>query len=168
MTVPPQSIPRGQSPSLLRDLDQPFPFNVRFQHNQFRLEFYDTSSPQSYVLLRPAVIVLCYSIGDIPSLRSVQSKWKHMVETHFNYDESLPVILLGLQRDVRSIEDYGGTVKLKAANGDEEREGLTARTFVYPQEALMAAQEMRLDRYCECSALTGEVSRSLDRLGFES
>lgn len=81
------------------------------------------------------------------------------MEKHFNYDESLPVILLGLGRDVREKEDYGGRVKRMA----EEREGdeveLMGRRFVYPQEGLKVAQGMRCDVYCECSALTGEVSR---------
>lgn len=129
----------------LRDLDQPFAFNMRLYNRPYRFEFYDTASPTNYTLLKPSVIILCYNIGDPDSLLSVRKKWKLAVETHFNYDESLPVIVLGLQRDVRSKRsDYDGKI--------DDR-----RTFVYPQEALRAAQEMRCDRYCECSALTGEV-----------
>lgn len=59
-----------------------------------------------------------------------------MVETHFNYDESIPVIMLGLKRDLR-------------------REGVEG--MVFPQEGVNTAQEMRCDRYCECSAVTGEL-----------
>jgi len=84
-----------------------------------------------------------------------------MVEMHFNYDESLPVIVLGLKRDVRSKEDYDGKVRMIHSDvdtvNDESGASLNGRTFVYPQEALRVAQEMRCDRYCECSALTGEV-----------
>lgn len=82
------------------------------------------------------------------------------MEKHFNYDESLPVILLGLMRDVRQKEDYGGRVKKMASvsdQEDEDRQVLNGRTFVYPQEGVRIAQEMRCDLYCECSAISGEV-----------
>ncbi|QIW97184.1 hypothetical protein AMS68_002702 [Peltaster fructicola] len=145
----------GQQLPQLRDSDQPFPFYIRFQRMQLRLEFYDNDFPENYTLLRPAVIVLCFAISDPASLQSVQTKWKYVVETHFNYNESIPVVLLGLKRDVRSREDYAGTVK-------PLKDGPNGRSFIYPQEGLQVAQEMRIDRFCECSALTGEV-RELSR-----
>lgn len=113
-------------------------FDIRFARKNVRLEFYDTASPTSYLLLKPAVIVLCYSIGDRDSLTSVHTTWKHTVETHFNYDEMIPVILVGLKRDLRRA-------------GDPQ--------IIYPQEGLGIAQQMRCDRYCECSALTSELCR---------
>lgn len=51
--------------------------------------------------------------------------------------DSLPVIVLGLKRDLRSEDDPNG--------------------IIYPQEAYQAAQAMRADRYVECSAVTGEL-----------
>lgn len=45
----------------------------------------------------------------------------------------MPVMLLGLKRDLRTVDN------------------------VHPQEALRVAAEMRCDRYAECSALTGEL-----------
>lgn len=85
------------------------------------------------------------------------------MEEHFNYDESLPVIVLGLQRDIRTKEDYGGQVRTMAADAESgaDTAALNGRTFVYPQEGLRVAQEMRTDRYCECSALTGELCREV-------
>ncbi|KAK5175822.1 uncharacterized protein LTR77_000962 [Saxophila tyrrhenica] len=142
----------------LRDLDQPFPFHIRLYNRPYRFEFSDTASPTNYTLLRPALIILCYSIAIPSSLANIQKYWKEVVERHFNYDESLPVILLGLGRDVRQKEDYGGRVKRLADEGEGEETGLVGRGFVYPQEGLRVAQEMRCDVYCECSALTGEVS----------
>lgn len=144
---------------VLRDLDQPFPFNIRMYNRPYRFEFYDTASPQNYTLLRPAVVILCYSIASPESLKSVHTHWKTLVEKHFNYNELLPVILLGLKRDVRTKEDYGGSVRPAAEGGaaSDDQQPLHGRTFVYPQEALRIAQEMRCDRYCECSAETGEV-----------
>lgn len=154
MTLSNRALAPGQQLPVLRDLDQPFPFDIRFSRMQLRMELYDTASPENYTLLRPAVIVLCFAINDPNSLRSVKTKWKHIVETHFNYNESIPVILLGLKRDARSREDYLGTVK--PLNGGSSS---TGRSCVYPQEGLHVAQEMRIDRFCECSALTGEVSK---------
>ena len=83
------------------------------------------------------------------------------METHFNDDDILPVVLLGLKRDVRGRDDYDGSVK-PAIDGteSENQQPINGRKFVYPQEALGIAQKMRCDRYCECSAMTGEVSSS--------
>lgn len=128
-------------------------------NRDYRFEFYDTASAENYTLLRPAVVILCYSISDPQSLKNVRTHWKPMVETHFNDNDSTPVILLGLKRDIRSEEDYGGSVKPAAGNAEsEDHQPLNGREFVYPQEALSVAQGMRCDRYCECSAVTGEVS----------
>ena len=125
---------------MLKDLEQPFIFDIRFGRRSFRLEFFDTSSPTSYTLLKPNVIILCYAIPDRASLSSVHANWKYIVETHFNYDETLPVILLGLKRDLRR-------------EGDPD--------VVFPHEALGIAQAIRCDRYCECSALTGELCKEV-------
>ena len=124
----------------MRDFDQPFVFDLRGRTQPYRLEFYDTSSPTNYTLLRPNLIILCYSITSLDSLDSLKTKWKTIVESHFNYDESLPVMVLGLKRDLR-------------------REGVDG--MVFPQEALRVAAEMRCDRYCECSAVTGELCKEV-------
>ncbi|KAK5134550.1 hypothetical protein LTR08_006335 [Meristemomyces frigidus] len=152
---------------LLRPLDQPYPFNISLYARPYRFTFSTPASPTHYTLLRPAVLILCYSIADPASLANLRTKWKPLVETHFNHDEALPVIVLGLQRDVRERADYDGRVRQprpelnamgQGDEGDEDMQVLNGRPFVYPQEALRVAQEMRCDRYCECSALTGEVT----------
>ncbi|KAI7529196.1 hypothetical protein KC331_g15343 [Hortaea werneckii] len=157
---------------VLRDLDQPFPFDIRMYNRPYRFEFSDTASPTNYTLLRPAVIVLGYSIADPASLANLQTNWIRIAEDHFNPDDSIPIIVLGLQRDVRGREDYRGSVRPSAAHSppsisepitDEDPGSvpLNPRNFTYPQEALRIAQEMRCDRYCECSALTGELFREV-------
>lgn len=145
----------------LRDLDQPFSFNIRLHDQPYQLQFYDTASPRNYTLLTPSIIILCYSIAEPGSLASVRDYWKKLVETQFNYDERLPVILLGLMRDVRQKEDYDGKVRRMDQGGISESDVLNGRQIVYPQEAVRVAQEMRCDRYCECSAITGDVSPAL-------
>lgn len=52
----------------LHDEDQPFLFDISFQKGKFRFEFYDTASPQSWQLLRPDVVVICYDISQRLSL----------------------------------------------------------------------------------------------------
>ena len=142
------SLPPGELPQL-RDLDQPHVFDIRLYNRQFRFEFYDTSSPTNYTLLHPHFVILCYDISSRSSLEALTGRWKWEVESHFNYDESLPVMVLGLKRDLRK----EWTEEEKSANGKGES--------VMPQEALGLAQSMRVDRYAECSALTGELCKEV-------
>ena len=55
----------------------------------------------------------------------------------FVRSDGLPVVILGLKRDLRSETDPNG--------------------IIYPQEAYQVAQTLRADRYVECSAVTGEL-----------
>lgn len=55
-------------------------------------------------------------------------------------------MVLGLKRDLRTEWEDGQD---------------PAERSVMPQEALRVAQEMRCDRYAECSALTGELCREV-------
>lgn len=140
MTLGSRPTSSGATLPQLHDLEQPFVFDIKLYNRPYRFEFYDTASPTNYTLLQPQVIILCYDISDRASLTSLHTRWKHVVETHFNYDEMLPVIMLGLKRDLR-------------------REGVEG--MVFPQEAIRIAQEMRCDKYCECSALTGELCKEV-------
>ena len=55
--------------------------------------------------------------------------------------EEIPVLLLGLKRDLRSETDPNG--------------------IIYPQEGYRVAQELRCDKYMECSAVTGELVKEV-------
>ncbi|KAF8863984.1 P-loop containing nucleoside triphosphate hydrolase protein [Acephala macrosclerotiorum] len=128
----------SQTPlDLLRDGDQPFIFEIKFFNRPYRFSFYDTASPENWTLLTPDVIVLCYDISSRLSLINVQRVWAKEVKRVFTVTTELPVLLLGLKRDLRSEEDPNG--------------------IMYPQEAHRIAQQMRCDRYLECSAVTGEL-----------
>ncbi|KAK2598120.1 hypothetical protein QQS21_005752 [Conoideocrella luteorostrata] len=122
---------------LLRDIDQPFVFNINLGGGRFRLEFSDTSSPDNWRLLDPDVIVICYDISQRLSLINMKRYWVDEVKKTFKKADTLPVVILGLKRDLRSEKDPNG--------------------IIYPQEAYQVAQTMRADRYVECSAVTGEL-----------
>ncbi|KFA67088.1 hypothetical protein S40285_02968 [Stachybotrys chlorohalonatus IBT 40285] len=143
---------------LLRDFDQPFNFDIKLSPTEYRLHFYDTSSPENWRLLDPDVVIICYDIsqrlslinmkryvGAVSALPSVACllidirKWIDEVKKSFTRIDRLPIIVLGLKRDLRSETDPNGVI--------------------YPNEAYQLAQTMRVDRYVECSAVTGELIR---------
>ncbi|CAF9920949.1 hypothetical protein IMSHALPRED_005051 [Imshaugia aleurites] len=128
--------PTAPSPPLLRDLDQPFAWDISIYNRRYRFEFHDTASPTHYTLLSPDFIILCYDISDRRSLANVQHVWWKRVMQSYSRDRTdIPVMLLGLKRDLR-----------------KEEPGV-----IFPQEGLRVAQELRCDRYAECSAVTGEL-----------
>jgi Ras family protein A len=138
----------GQLP-LLRDLDQPFVFDIKMYNRPYRFEFFDTASPQNYTLIRPDVLVLCYDISRRETLYSLKTNWKGTIDGHFNLDEKVPVVVVGLKRDLRK------EWKL------EDQQARVLSQSVMPEEGLRVAQEMRTDRYAECSALTGELCQEV-------
>ncbi|KAH6971742.1 P-loop containing nucleoside triphosphate hydrolase protein [Ilyonectria sp. MPI-CAGE-AT-0026] len=122
---------------ILRDIDQPFLFEIKVGQRKLRFEFFDTSSPDNWRLLDPDAIVICYDISQRLSLINMQRYWINECKTAFKRFDALPVIVLGLKRDLRSEKDPNG--------------------IIYPQEAYQISQAMRADRYVECSAVTGEL-----------
>ncbi|KAK4455714.1 GTP-binding protein RHO4 [Podospora aff. communis PSN243] len=128
----------GQAPiQLLRDMDQPFVFDIRSRKGQYRFEFYDTGSPDSWRLLEPDLVVICFDISHRPSLLNIQQLWVREFRSTFAAGDSLPLLVLGLKRDLRSEDD--------------------PNEIIYPQEAYGLAQQIRADKYMECSAVTGEL-----------
>ncbi|KAM0796687.1 P-loop containing nucleoside triphosphate hydrolase protein, partial [Usnea florida] len=93
-------------PALLRDHDQPFIWHIRLYNRFYRFAFYDTACPEPhYTALAPDFVVLCYDIGDRRSLVNVQQVWfRRMVESYMRDREDIPVMLLGLKRDLRREE----------------------------------------------------------------
>ncbi|ETI25741.1 hypothetical protein G647_02515 [Cladophialophora carrionii CBS 160.54] len=95
---------------------------------------------------RPSFAIIAFSIPHRESLHNAQYYWRKQLSLHYHdLEHTMPVMLLGLKRDERTeerLEDESGSGRFKC---------------VMPQEGLQAAQEMRCDRYAECSALTGEL-----------
>lgn len=140
-------------------MDQPFIFEIKAGSKRYRLEFSDTSSPENWRTLDPTAVVVCYDISQRLSLINMQRyvsfapfvddtcghkqlteppwQWLPEVKKAFQKIDVMPVIVLGLKRDLRSTKDPNG--------------------LILPNEAYQVAQEMRADRYVECSAVTGEL-----------
>lgn len=57
---------------MLRDIDQPFLFEIKVGQRKLRFEFFDTSSPDNWRLLDPDAIVICYDISQRLSLINMQ------------------------------------------------------------------------------------------------
>ncbi|KAL5347431.1 hypothetical protein ACLOAV_007743 [Pseudogymnoascus australis] len=121
----------------LRDGDQPFTYDIKFCNRPFRFQLYDTASPENWKLLQPDVVVLCFDISQRLSMIHMQRYWINETIKTFMQGRELPIIVLGLKRDLRSEDDLNG--------------------IIYPQESYRIAQEMRCDKYIECSAVTGEL-----------
>lgn len=143
--LPPYELPK------LRDSDQPYAFDISLYGRPYRIQFYDTASPTNYTLLHPSFVILCYDISSRASLFSLATTWLPIVNKHFNYDENLPVMVLGLKRDLRKQWTLPEVGPDKTGKGDS----------VMPHEGVQTAQRMLCDHYAECSALTGELCREV-------
>ncbi|KAI4114174.1 MAG: hypothetical protein LQ345_005007 [Seirophora villosa] len=138
---------------VLHDLDQPFIFDISMYNRPYRFEFFDTASPENYTLLEPDLILLCYDITDRRSLINIQEVWRKEVTRHHRRDgEDVPLMVLGLKRDARVEEEgiiYPQEVSVAV---------LTLQNYLTKlRQGFRIAQEMRCDRYCECSAISGEL-----------
>lgn len=69
--------------------------------------------------------------------RSNHLQWANEAKAAFPSRDVLPLLVLGLKRDLRSEDDPNGVI--------------------YPQEGYQTAQALRADKYMECSAATGEL-----------
>jgi len=90
----------------------------------------------------PDFTIIAFSVSSRESLHNAQFYWRKQLSMHYHDQEhNMPVMLLGLKRDERT--------ENRLEDGSFE--------CVMPQEAYRVAQEMRCDRYAECSAVTGEL-----------
>ncbi|KAL4998303.1 P-loop containing nucleoside triphosphate hydrolase protein [Aspergillus recurvatus] len=143
----------GNEPiDLFRDSDQPFVYEINFSKKSFTLEIYDTANPnQHWTSLKPDVVLLAFDISNRATLEGLKG-WRSDVIRYFQRGEGerIPVMMVGLKRDLR-----------------KEGEGI-----IYPQETYRIAQELRCDRYAECSAVTGELMtqtfEDLARLAYQT
>lgn len=71
-------------------------------NRHYLFSFYDTASPTHYTLLVPDFVILCYDINSRPSLVNARQVWfKLLVESYMRDRDDIPIMLLGLKRDLR-------------------------------------------------------------------
>lgn len=79
---------------------------MRTHKRHYRFEFYDTAAPDNYTLLNPDFVIICYAIDDRRSLTNAQQVWrKNATRIYMRDRDDIPVMLLGLKRDLRVEED---------------------------------------------------------------
>jgi len=111
------------------------------------MNLWDTAGQEDYDKLRPLsypqtdAFMLCYSTVDPTSLRNVKHKWLPELRAHC---PDAHIVLVGTKTDLRGNEKV--MQKLQELN-EQPISWQTGEAF---------AQEEKLDKYCECSALTQE------------
>ncbi|KIW10623.1 hypothetical protein PV08_11587 [Exophiala spinifera] len=122
----------------------PLAFDVKLFNRPYRFRIHPSTSTLFIDAFppKPAFTIIAFSISSRESLHNAQYYWRKQLSMHYDeLEHEMPVMLLGLKRDERT---------------EDRREDGTFEC-VMPQEGLRAAQEMRCDRYAECSAVTGEL-----------
>jgi len=117
--------------------------DCRVDGKAVQLALWDTAGQEEYERLRPLsyskanVILIGFAIDQPDSLQNARSKWSDEVS---RYCPFVPVILVGLKKDLRNNSPDGGN----------------RRNFVQPVHGEEVARLIGAKKYLECSALTGE------------
>jgi len=122
----------------------PLTFDVTLFRRPYKFHIYTSTSTLFIDPFppEPAFAIIAFSIPSRASLYNAQHYWRKQLSLHYDHlEHTMPIMLLGLKRDERT--------EKRLEDGSYE--------CVMPQEGLRAAQEMRCDRYAECSAVTGEL-----------
>jgi len=130
---------------------EPLTFDVTLFNRPYKFRIYPSTAPLFVDAFppEPAFTIIAFSVSSRESLHNAQFYWRRQLSLHYaELEHEMPVMLLGLKRDER----HEG--RLEGKQNDDES---TTYECVMPQEGLRVAQEMRCDRYAECSALTGEL-----------
>ena len=79
---------------LLRDMDQPFIFEINLSAKQYRLELYDTSSPENWRLLEPDVVIICYDISQRMTLINMKRYVRFLPSTFPGQFQVCPMLMI--------------------------------------------------------------------------
>ena len=156
--------PLIQAPTPSRSLSMP-----ALTPSPSTITLFSLLSPSSDTHLRavaPSLAVFTYAIPSRPSLHNVLHYWsKKLRQLYPDFDG--PVLLLGLQRDLRTdklVPSPDSSDRSTSGGNEGVRHGPSAVPLntgqyesVMPQEGLDAARLLHADRYAECSAVTGEL-----------
>jgi len=117
-----------------------FNSSVTLDGHNVNLNLWDTAGQEEYDRLRllsyPAtdVVIMCYNIASSTSLNNIRHKWIHEIKEHI---PNKPILLVGTQRDKR----------------DEAKDAYEKSDFVSFQTGKRMADELKLDKFMETSAL---------------
>ncbi|CDR40861.1 CYFA0S05e05292g1_1 [Cyberlindnera fabianii] len=117
--------------------------DCRVDGKAVQLALWDTAGQEEYERLRPLsyskahVILIGFAIDQPESLQNAKRKWSEEVT---RYCPGVPVILVGLKKDLR-------------ANSGEKT---NSKKFVQTVQGQEVAKIIGAKRFLECSALTGE------------
>lgn len=163
------------SPLRQSSVSNPSTFSVSLFNRPYDVNIYRSESTL-FIDPFPSKIdfaILCYAVDSRESLYNCQFYWRKQFADRYERELGLtvPVMLLGLKRDLRTdatrtvdgataVVEIGG-IKVGASSGGgiqkSEAVGKQEYVCVMPREGLQAAQQMRCDKYAECSAFTGEL-----------
>merc|ERR1712051_1152377 len=121
--------------------------NVMVDGKPINLGLWDTAGQEDYDRLRPLsypqtdVFLICFSVVSKASFQNVKNKWVPEIQHHA---PGVPLILVGTKSDLRN-----DTETLSQLQG----KGLS---LVEAREAAQMCEEIKAQKYLECSALTQE------------
>ncbi|KAI9675816.1 MAG: Rho GTPase [Trizodia sp. TS-e1964] len=121
--------------------------DCRVDGKSVQLALWDTAGQEDYERLRPLaysnahVILIGFSVASPDSLENVKAKW---IEEANERSPTVPVILVGLKKDLREDPIAIEEMRRKSQN------------FVSSREGVETAHEIGARKYLECSSLTGE------------
>ncbi|OAQ63962.1 gtp-binding protein rho2 protein [Purpureocillium lilacinum] len=121
--------------------------DCRVDGKSLQLALWDTAGQEDYDRLRPLayskahVILIGFSVDTPESLESAKIQW---MEEASRLCAGVPIILVGLKKDLR--EDAAAIQKMREKSS----------RFLTPFDGEVAARELGVRRYMECSSLSGE------------
>ncbi|KAI5181571.1 Ras-like protein gene family, member A [Nematocida sp. AWRm80] len=105
---------------------------------EIKLDIWDTAGQDDFDRIRTLsyldtdLILVCFSLDSIESLKSIKDKWREEIE---HFCKNVPRILVGLKADLRIKNDPN---------------------LITVSKALEAAKSISASSYIECSAATGD------------
>ncbi|CAG8439899.1 7070_t:CDS:2 [Acaulospora morrowiae] len=120
---------------------------IKIDGKPVQLALWDTAGQEEYERLRPLsyskahVILIAFSVSSPDSFENVSDKWIDEVNS---LCPNVPVILVGLKKDLREDDETIADMKKKGIS------------FVETRQGEITAQQIGAKKYIECSSLTGE------------
>ncbi|KAF2879271.1 hypothetical protein ILUMI_26901 [Ignelater luminosus] len=125
---------------------------VMVDNKSITLDIYEIADREEYERLRPLsyyktdVFLICFSLVDPASFENARTKWCDEIRKHC---PKTPIILVGTKLDLR---DDKATIDMLHTKKE---------TPITYQQGVAMAEDIRLVKYMECSALTQEGVKAI-------